>query len=76
MSDIVFIEGNPSLVRDISNNGVMNTNVNSYNKYINTRSEKEKEKCKIENIESDLKCLKDDLCEIKKLLLNFKHESI
>lgn len=76
MTEIVFIDNNPNLARDISNNGVLNTNVNSYNKYIHAKKQKEHDKCKIETLENDLKSLKDDLFEIKKLLLDFKNECI
>lgn len=75
MTDIVFIDNNPNLIRDVSNNGVLNTNTNSYNKYLHAKKQKEQEKCKIDTIENDLKLLKDDLFIIKQLLLNFKNES-
>ncbi len=71
MDNIISIETNPSLVRDMSTNGIINTNKDHYNRFILSKNQKNDETLKIQHIEEDIKCLKDDLCIIKNLLINF-----
>jgi hypothetical protein len=73
MDNFISIETNPSLVRDMSNNGIINTNEDHYKRFAHSKKQKEEDDVKIQNIEDDIKCLKDDLCVIKKLLLNFNN---
>jgi hypothetical protein len=71
MSSLIPIKDINSLNRDLSNNGIVNNSHSDYNKYLLQKAAKEQEHCKIETIENELECLKKDLWEIKKLLLNF-----
>lgn len=75
MDSLISIETNPSLVRDLNNNGIINTNTDNYNRYIHSKKQREEEALKIQSIEDDIKCLKDDLCEIKNLLINFHNSN-
>jgi hypothetical protein len=75
MDSLISIETNPSLVRDLNNNGIINTNTDNYNRYVHTKKQREEEALKIQSIEDDIKCLKDDLCVIKNLLINFNNSN-
>lgn len=71
MSDFVQIKHNESLKRDLSNNGIISNNLNEYNNYLLRKLAKKQEHCKIEAIENEISCLRNDLNEIKQLLLQF-----
>lgn len=71
MSELISIQNTTNLVRDLNNNGIVNTNCYDYTNYIKQKTRKETEKTRLENIENEIKCLKNDLSEIKKLLMDF-----
>lgn len=54
--------------RDRNNNSIINTNEAEYFEYIKKRELKLKENQKIQNLESNLANMKDDIDEIKTLL--------
>jgi hypothetical protein len=62
------VEGHNHLVRDVQSNAIINTNKEGYQSYKALKNSKEREKCRIDNIENDLNSLKSDLDEIKSLL--------
>lgn len=62
------VKGNTNLYRDLSSNAILNTNMNEYKNYIESKRIKEQESKRINNIESDLNSLKDDMNEIKEML--------
>ena len=59
------------LVRDNDSNALINTNLNEYRNYIELRKVKERENRRIEQIESEMIIIKNDLNEIKNLLREF-----
>lgn len=69
---LIQLKDNINLARDTSTNGIINTSLEQYNNYLKAKQIKEQELCKIDTIEKDIQCLKNDLCEIKQLLLDFK----
>lgn len=66
----IKVEGHPDLIRDSSSKAIVNKNIDEYNTYISISKKREMEKNKINNIESDLSSLKDEIGEIKNLLKN------
>lgn len=62
------VEGHPNLLRDPNTNCIINTNMSEYQEYILRRETKDNENQKIQNLESDVANIKDDLDEIKSLL--------
>ena len=74
MSDLISIESDISLARDISTNAIVNTNSSEYNKYLLMRKQKEAEHQSINQMQTEIECLKSDLCEIKNLLLSFSSD--
>jgi hypothetical protein len=76
MDNYLPIDQNPSLMRDISNHGVINVNQSQYNQYLNNKKLRDAEKESIQKIENDIDCLKTDLCFIKSLITKmYKNES-
>ena len=62
------VEGHADLVRDNSTGAILNTNNSEYENYIQSRAKRKQGTNRIDNMENDLKSLKDDINEIKSLL--------
>lgn len=68
------VEGHSSLVRDENTKAIINTNTTEYKNYLMMRQSKLNESQKIENLREEIDCVKNDLCEIKKLLQKMSGE--
>jgi hypothetical protein len=73
--DYIKVEGHHHLLRDPKTNSIVNTNMSEYNEYISRRNSKLKENQKVQNLESDVANMKEDLDEIKFLLRRLINES-
>lgn len=62
------VEDKDGLVRDCETNAIINIDMDSYNKYIQTYKNKLKEKERIDKLENNLNEIKSDIEEIKSLL--------
>ena len=62
------VEGHQNLIRDENSNAILNTNLSEYDQYLSLRYKRKKGTDRIDNMENDLKNLKDDINEIKNLL--------
>ncbi len=62
------VEGHSNLVRTDNSNAIVNTSSSEYNNYISLRTKRKQGTNRIDNMENDLKSLKDDINEIKTLL--------
>jgi len=62
------VEGHPNLIRDENSNAIVNTDSTEYTNYLSLRAKKKHGGDRIDNMENDLKSLKDDINEIKSLL--------
>ena len=62
------VDGHNNLIRDENTNAILNTNSSDYNNYLSQRAKRKKGGERIDNMENDLKSLKDDINEIKTLL--------
>lgn len=71
----VKVKGYSNLVRDPITNAIINTNATAYEEYISRRQSKEKENQKVQNLESEIASMKNDLDEIKSLLRSLANES-
>lgn len=69
------VEGHPNFFRDETTNAILNTNMSEYKRYLNAKSSKENEVEKIDQIENEITSLKDDISEIKNLLIKLTNES-
>ena len=73
--DDIRVKGHFDLVRDPMTNAIINTNKSAYEEYIKRRDIKKSESQKVEDLELELSCIKDDLNEIKSLLRRLTNES-
>ena len=64
----VKVKGHADLIRDPVTNAIINTNKSKYEEYISRRELKKNETQKVQDLENELSCIKDDLNEIKSLL--------
>ena len=62
------VEGHADLVRDNSTGAILNNDTSQYNQYLSQRAKRKQGTERIDNMENDLKSLKDDINEIKSLL--------
>ena len=62
------VEGHSNLIRDEISNAILNINSSEYNQYLSQRAKRKQGGERIDNMENDLKSLKDDINEIKSLL--------
>lgn len=66
--DYLQVEGHSHLKRDPRTNSIINTNMSEYQEYISKRNKKTEESQKVQNLETDIASMKDDIDEIKNLL--------
>jgi hypothetical protein len=68
MSQLLQVEGNTSLVRDVSSNAIVNTDYATYNEYLKNKQIALSRKNQIEQQAGDINMLKQDMAEIKEML--------
>jgi hypothetical protein len=74
--EIVQIKNKDSLVRDLNSQAVINTNKTEYENYIARRKTGQDMRARIDQNCKDIDCIKNDLKEVKEmLLLLIKQES-
>jgi hypothetical protein len=64
----IKVDGHSNLVRDNRSNAIINTDKKAYDTYKSLKTSKILDKKRIDQIESDLFSLKNDIGEIKDLL--------
>jgi len=75
--DLIPVEGNPGLYRDNLSNAIVNTNKNDYESYLNSKKKMDGEREKINSLEMEMNTVKNDISEIKNLLIQIaKNQSI
>ena len=65
----VKIENKDGLIRDISSGAVLNTNQTDYENYLNRKKQAELAKEQSSKQVEEINNLKNELCEIKKMLI-------
>lgn len=73
--DYIKVKDKDHLYRDSISNGIVNTDIEEYQTYIQNYKKKFSESKRISDIEGDLNHMKNDIEEIKNLLRNFINES-
>ena len=68
MKKYLKVESDHGLLRDVSNNAIVNNNFNEYEQFVQVSKMKYNEKMEIEDLKSDVNSMKSDLDEIKSLL--------
>ena len=62
------VKGHNDLIRDDNTKAILNNSLSEYDTYLSLRAKKKQGSERIDNMENDLKSLKDDINEIKTLL--------
>ena len=73
MKKYMKVESDHGLLRDISNNAIVNNNFNEYEQFLQVSKLKHNEKKEIADLKSDVDSMKNDLEEIKSLLKSIVH---
>jgi oligoendopeptidase F len=71
----IKVKDNNDLVRDITTNSIINTNINEYQRYLSMKMDKDNDNKKMKEFENDLNNIKNDINEIKFLLRSLINES-
>ena len=71
MNEYIRVKNNNTLLRDQKSNAIVNDSKQEYEKYMLLKKQKEKETNRVENLESEVNDIKNDLGEIKSLLKSF-----
>ena len=66
----IKVKDHLNLERDPRTNAILNTSKDEYNEYIERRNKKRSESQRVVALESEVKVIKNDLNEIKSLLLD------
>ena len=73
MKKYLKVESDHGLLRDVSNNAIVNNNFNEYEQFLQVSKLKHNEKKEIADLKSDVDSMKNDLEEIKSLLKSIVH---
>lgn len=65
----IQVEGSPHLFRDGGTSAIVNTNYSEYENYLSLKERKTKENNRIKNLENELMSVKDDIKDLKDLIL-------
>jgi hypothetical protein len=68
MTQLLKVEGNASLVRDVSSNAIVNTNMSEYNDYMVTKQVAMARVDRVNQQTEDINNLKQDVTQIKEML--------
>jgi hypothetical protein len=68
MTQLLKVEGNASLVRDVSSNAIVNTNLSEYNEYMMTKQVAIARVERVNQQTEDINNLKQDVAQIKEML--------
>lgn len=63
------VKNHDNLYRNSSTNAIVNTNTNGYLTYISNRNKLQSDKERIDSLETKVESIKDDINDIKNLLL-------
>lgn len=69
MTQFLKVEGNDSLVRDVSTKAIINTNKSEYENYIRQKKIVGERKAEIERQNIEINSIKNELSEVKSLLM-------
>ena len=70
MKEYVKVKDHLGLVRDPRTNAILNTNKSEYDEYMKAKKKNASKSERVEKLETDVNDIKNDLNEIKSLLLD------
>lgn len=69
------IEGRSELLRDEKTNAILNKDMNGYENYLKNKKIKEDNASRMKSLENEVSNIKEDLSEIKNLLISLVSDS-
>ena len=73
MSDTVKVQGHTHLVRDLKSQAIINTDSNAYARYMAIKAKQQKKDDQLRDVIRDVNELKNEMREIKNLLVEMKN---
>ena len=73
MEDKLKVEGHTHLVRDLKSQAIINTDSNAYPRYIARKAKQQKKDDQLRDVIRDVNELKNEMREIKNLLIEMKN---
>ena len=73
MSDTIKVQGHTHLVRDLKSQAIINTDSNAYARYMARKAKQSKKDDEIRSVIRDVNELKNEMKEIKNLLVEMKN---
>jgi hypothetical protein len=70
MSEILKVENNNDLVRNVKTNAIVNVDKSAFNNYLTMVKTKKQEKQDLRDAIREINIIKNEMTEIKKLLIN------
>jgi hypothetical protein len=70
MSEILKVENNNELVRNVKTNAIVNVDKSAFNNYLTMVKTKKQEKQDLRDAIREINIIKNEMTEIKKLLIN------
>ena len=74
MQQYLKVEGHNGLVRDMSTGAIINTNRTEYDEYMARKRQAEQREMEISKHSEDINILKNEMQEIKSLILQLLHK--
>jgi len=69
MDNLIPVEGRTDLYRDLESGAIINTNYNAYKQHMQHLEEVKNEKMRLQKLEEDFDMIKEDIMDIKNLLV-------
>tara|TARA_R100001126_G_C4762213_1_gene118266 strand:+ start:208 stop:435 length:228 start_codon:yes stop_codon:yes gene_type:complete len=73
MSDTIKVQGHTHLVRDLKSQAIINTDSNAYARYMARKTKQQKKDDQLRDVIRDVNELKNEMREIKNLLVEMKN---
>ena len=73
MSNSVKVQGHPHLVRDLKSQAIINTDSDAYARYMSRKAKQSKKDDEVRDVIRDVNELKNEMREIKNLLVEMKN---
>ena len=73
MEDKLKVEGNTHLIRDLKSQAIINTDSNAYARYMARKTKQQKKDDQLRDVIRDVNELKNEMREIKNLLVEMKN---
>jgi hypothetical protein len=69
MKNLIPVEGRPNLYRDKNSGAIINTDTSAYQQHLKYIQRTQNERTKMETLENDVNSIKNEISELKSLVL-------